>query len=93
MAGSFEWDREKAESNLGKHGVSFDVAIAAFADPFRLVVDATRADEGEVRVKVVGRVAGRLITVVFTMRGEAHRLISARRSNEREERLYGQPTS
>ena len=50
----FEWDDEKAENNLAKHGVSFDVAIAAFADPAHRDLDTTRVADGEKRRKVVG---------------------------------------
>jgi uncharacterized DUF497 family protein len=32
----FEWDDAKAESNLKKHGVSFDEAVTVFADPLSL---------------------------------------------------------
>jgi uncharacterized protein len=85
----FEWDEEKAASNLAKHGFTFFGAARVFADPARLVIDASRAQDGERRSKAVGRVGERVFTVVFTMRGETVRLISARPSNSQERRLYG----
>src|SRR3954465_4351854 len=70
----FEWHQDKAESNLAKHGVSFDVAIAAFADRAHRDLATSRASDGEERGKVVGVIEGRLITVVYTMRGRVCRL-------------------
>ena len=85
----FEWDEIKARTNEAKHGVPFSYAIAAFGDENRLELDASRPEDGESRAKLVGKIEGRLYTVVFAMRGTACRIISARRSNTREERSYG----
>jgi uncharacterized protein len=85
----FEWDDAKAASNLAKHKVSFEAAVAVFADPEMVVVSATRQSDGEARFRAVGAIEARLFTVVYTMRGGRKRLISARRSNRREERAYG----
>ncbi len=38
MPAQFEWDEEKAQANLRKHGVSFEDAIQVFADPFAMSV-------------------------------------------------------
>jgi uncharacterized DUF497 family protein len=38
----FEWDRDKADSNLGKHGVSFDEAVTVFYDPLAATFDEER---------------------------------------------------
>ncbi len=86
----FEWDDAKAEANLVKHRVRFEVAVAVFTDPLHVLIDTARAEDGEDRQKAVGIVQGRLLTVVFVMRGGACRVISARRSNAGEERSYGQ---
>jgi hypothetical protein len=86
---SFEWDDTKAESNLLKHGVPFAYASRVYLDPAALDYDATNPADGEQRRKTVGLIEGRLFTVVYTVRGETHRLISARRSNEKERRYYG----
>jgi uncharacterized protein len=85
----FEWDDDKAASNVLKHGVRFELATVVFLDPDRLDVDATRTLDGEVRRKTVGAVEGRLLTVVYTERQGVVRLISARRSSTKEARLYG----
>jgi uncharacterized protein len=86
----FEWDEEKAASNFAKHKISFESAITAFADPDALHLDATRQGDGENREKLVGMIEGRLFTVVFTLRDEVVRMISARRANKREEKSYGE---
>jgi uncharacterized DUF497 family protein len=85
----FEWDEAKARANEAKHRLSFRFAAAVFDDDNRLELDASRPEDGEVRSKVVGMIDGSLYTVVFVMRGESYRIISARRSNRREERNYG----
>ena len=85
----FEWDAAKAERNLAKHGFSFEEASEVFADPSLATVNATREKDGEARVKAIGRIGGRLYAVVYTQRGETKRLISARRANANEERIYG----
>jgi uncharacterized DUF497 family protein len=85
----FEWDDVKAASNVVKHGVTFEEAIQVFDDPRRAVLDTFRFADRESRFKAIGVINSRLITVVFTERGTARRMISARRANASEERLYG----
>lgn len=85
----FEWDDGKDVSNLAKHGVPFDYAIAVFFDTARVDFDATRSADGEVRRKVIGVIEGRLYSVVYTFRKATRRLISARRANKKEEHVYG----
>ena len=86
---SFEWDDAKAESNVVKHGVQFAYAAGVYRDPEALDYDATNLVDGEQRRKTVGSIEGRLFTVVYTIRGEARRPISARPSNAKERRNYG----
>jgi uncharacterized DUF497 family protein len=89
MALEFEWDPEKAQVNYQKHGVSFDEASSAFADPLHVVVEDPRHSEHEVRFVLFGRSeAGRLLAVMHTERGQRIRLISARLANPRERRQY-----
>lgn len=85
----FDWDEAKAESNFRKHGISFRTASGIFADPDHVVIDTARKEDGEVRLKAIGTVFGRVLTLVFVMRGDVCRLISARRSNVSEEKAYG----
>ena len=89
MAFAFEWDPQKAIENDRKHGVTFDEAATAFADPYGLVVDDPRHSVGEVRVALLGHSEpGRLLAVMFTERGDRIRLISARAATRRERRNY-----
>ena len=84
----FEWDDAKARANLEKHEVSFDVARRVFDDPAavdRLDDDGTH---GEDRSVITGMVAGSLLTVVYTVREERIRIISARKATRREQDRY-----
>ena len=87
-AGEFVWDEAKALSNLTKHRLAFEDAALVFLDPQRLDFDVSRAGDGEGRRKVVGAIQGRVVTVVYTLRGGRIRLISARRANIPERRRY-----
>jgi uncharacterized DUF497 family protein len=85
----FEWDEGKNRRNLAKHGISFEEAARIFAGPvFREVDD--RRTYGEVRLRAYGMVAGRLLCVVYTVRGGCVRIISARRASRVERRTYRQ---
>jgi uncharacterized DUF497 family protein len=82
---TFEWDSPKAEANYRKHGVDFETATEAFADPFAVErADLSHAGNGEERFLITGMVAGQLLTVVYTTQRERIRLISARRATRRE---------
>ena len=86
---TFEWDEAKAMSNIARHRLPFIDAIAVFLDPERVDFDVSRPEDGETRRKVVGRLEIGLVSVVYTPRGEAVRIISARRANASEERRHG----
>ena len=83
-----EFNPDKAQANLNKHGVSFEDAMLVFFDSDRLDEPDGRKDYGEERRIVIGEIEGRVFVVVYTLRGEVIRLISARKSNEREKRKY-----
>jgi uncharacterized DUF497 family protein len=75
----FEWNKQKALTNLRKHGIPFEAACEAFFDPFVVVLDDDEFVNGEVREKAVGMLTDwRLIFVVYVMREERVRIISAR---------------
>ena len=85
----FQWDPEKAARNLAKHGVSFEDAATAFGDPLGRIESDPRHSVGEERSVLLGRSRGqRFLAVMFAERGEAIRLISARRATPRERREY-----
>ncbi len=87
---SFVWDETKAASNLRKHGVSFAQAERAFDDPGMTFLQDETMPYGEVRTIAIGLMGVTLLTIVFTERGGAIRIISARRSNRQEERIYAE---
>ena len=83
-----EWDPAKAARNLKKHGVSFEEAATALLDPNALVQPDTSSTEE--RWLLVGMSSeARLITLVYTLRGEDRiRLISARKATRKEAKHY-----
>lgn len=85
----FEWDEVKNQSNIAKHGIHFDDAIKIFAGLMLERVD-NRRDYGETRITATGISDGRNLVVVYTMRGQVHRIISARRARRDERRAYRQ---
>ena len=86
----FEWDSQKAAKNLESHGVPFDYAARVFLDLHRLETQDLREDYREERFITLGEIENRLYVVVYTVRNEVIRLISARKANQREQRKYGQ---
>ena len=84
----FVWDPAKAALNLSDHAVPFEFAVAVFDDPLRIEFDASHEQDNEPRRKCVGRIGDKLFVVVFTMRGQVRRIISARRTNSKEDRRY-----
>ena len=92
----FEWDPAKAAGNLRKHGVSFETALRAFADPYALS-ELERIEDGEQRWQTLGVVEGYVLLVVaHTIRDEEEdgqlievvRIISARAADRTERRRY-----
>jgi len=67
---------------------NFDYVARAFFDPLRLVELDARHDYGEVRYRLMGKIEERLYVVVYTLRPDAIRIISARKANQREVRHY-----
>lgn len=91
MLEGFEWDSEKAEENLRKHGVSFYEAATAVLDDLAFVKADDAHSEGEYRYVLVGRShRGRTLVVVLVERQERIRIISARRATRAEKKSYEQ---
>lgn len=73
---SFEWDESKNQENQIKHGVSFEEAQYAFADPRRLILrDKNHSTRKEQRLFYVGEIKQGILTVRFTYRGNRIRII------------------
>ena|ERR1041384_7973980 len=84
--GDFEWDEEKARSNVQNHGVSFEEASSVFLDPYYLAIDDPTAPDRFIALGF-SRLA-RLLFVVHLERGEKVRIISARRATRSERQTY-----
>lgn len=85
MTDAFEWDEAKAAANLKKHGVDFVRAAKMFRGPVFEAVNG-RDYRGERRIKAIGEAEGLHLVVVYTLRGDVRRIISAWKAgrNDRE---------
>lgn len=94
MARRFEWDAQKARTNLNKHGVGFDEASSVFSDPLAKIFDDETHSASEAREIIIGHSENdRLMLVCFTERSKQVRIFSARLATQRERRDYEQNTS
>ncbi len=85
----FEWDEEKAEANLKKHGVDFNEATTVFDDLFYVDFYDPKHSAEEHRFLIVGESARqRLLIVSYTERDGKIRIISAREITAQERRNY-----
>ena len=85
---TFEYDPRKAQANWQKHGISFAEAEFVFFDPLAIHdIDPDATSEDRFIAVGMGN-SGRLLVVVYTMRSDAVRLISARRATGKETKAY-----
>lgn len=95
MLTRFEWDPAKAQANVRKHRIGFELAARVFADPMAMTVQ-DRVEQGEYRWQTLGLVEGQLVLLVaHTVRddddgAEVIRIISARRADPKERKRYAQ---
>ena len=83
----FEWDEKKRLRNIKKHGIDFFRAVEIFYSEYVVI----RSDKNEeVRYKAIGELEGKIWTVIYTLRGDSIRLVSARRAWENEQRAYSE---
>jgi hypothetical protein len=87
---SFRWDKDKAQSNLVKHGVSFEVATMVFFDPFLRIEDASRNEESRDAVIGFDEHERLLYVVHIEVEDEYIRIISARKATSEERQRYDQ---
>ena len=86
---NFEWDDQKAASNLSKHGVSFNDAVSVFGDGRALTLTDTDHIELEDRSRTCGVLnKERLLVVVHTERRNGIRIISARKTTRYKKSIY-----
>ena len=86
----FEWDDEKEKINIVKHGIDFATAARVFGDENRLEIYDEAHSDNEDRYITIGSVDGVtfIVMVIYTERGDAIRLISARKATKQEGRMY-----
>ena len=85
----FDWDEEKAKSNLANHGISFDEATSVFDDPLFLTFADPEHSLQEQRFLIMGESArGRLLVISYTDRKDITRLISVRPATRKERKAY-----
>lgn len=85
---SFEWDEAKRAENIKDRGIDFIDVLDLFDSSETVVFRDDRKDYGEHRFILLGVLREKVYQVVFTLRGKNTRIISARRANKRERRLY-----
>ena len=83
---SFEYDKQKSESNKAKHGVDFVEAQALWLDSNLIEIPALTTDEP--RFLVIGKIRDKHWSAVVTYRNGSIRLISVRRSRTEEIKIY-----
>ena len=84
---SFDWDETKRLSNIEKHGIDFPRAARALSQPH---LESRSDQNGECRILAICPDTDDLIAIVYTMRGEVCRIISARATRKNERRTYRQ---
>jgi hypothetical protein len=82
----FEWDSQKSHTNRLKHKIDFESAKSLWEDPDRIEIRAPHPIEN--RYILIGKIGEHLWSAVYTLRGEAIRIISVRRSKKQEMKLY-----
>ena len=87
----FEWDPNKAKTNIEKHGISFEEATTVFADEQAVLFDDPDHSEDENRSILLGFSAmAKMLIVCHCLREESNviRIISARKATKTEEKQY-----
>lgn len=90
---NFQWDENKARTNLTKHGVSLEEAATVFGDALSLTIPDPAHSQSEERYIILGSShTGKLLVVVHTERGDSICIISARRASRKERKSYEEST-
>jgi uncharacterized DUF497 family protein len=83
----YEWDEAKNRKNVSKHGLRFEDAEVVLSGPC-VTFEDDRFDYGEERFITLGLLAGRLVVVAHSPREEGTRIISMRKANRSEQKIY-----
>jgi hypothetical protein len=86
----FVWDEAKQKSNLKKHGLDFKDAHLVYDNPEKCTYDSSRAGERRFIDVALAVIKGRLLTLIYTERGDDVRVISFRAASREERKQYEQ---
>lgn len=85
----FEWDKWNIDKSYKKHGISPNEAEEVFLDENILIFEDRKHSKEEKRLEAIGKIANRnILFLAFTIRRDKIRIISARRANKKERRIY-----
>jgi uncharacterized protein len=87
MNSKFEWDDNKNKVNIQQHEIDFHDAKLIFRHPMLIKTD-TRKDYGEKRLVGLGLLHDAVVVIVFTRRKDVIRIISIRRANKNERKIW-----
>ncbi|MBI5452271.1 BrnT family toxin [Candidatus Gottesmanbacteria bacterium] len=87
----FEWDKGNIDKSYEKHGITPNEAEEVFLDKNILILEDIKHSKREERFMAIGKIAaGSVLFLAFTVRKDNIRIISARKANKKERRLYEQ---
>ncbi len=86
----FVWDETKRKSNLKKHGLDFKDAHLVYDNPEKCTYDSSRVGERRFMDVALAVIKGRLLTLIYTERGDDVRVISFRPASREERKQYEQ---
>lgn len=86
---NFEWNTEKAEKNIRKHGIPFKEALTAFQDTLSVTYPDMDHSADEDRYLIIGLSSlGNVLVISHTFRDDNIRIISARKATKKERYFY-----
>ncbi len=88
MPQAYEWDDAKNRENIAKHGIDFADAAQIFERPLLVRRDARQDYGGEERWIAMGQLRDVVVVMVFAFRGDRIRVISMRKANRRERKIF-----
>jgi len=83
----YEWDEHKDRANFEKHGLRFEDAEHVFSGPC-VTFEDDRFDYREERLITLGALAGRVVVIAHTPEDNGSRIVSMRKANRNEKRIY-----
>ena len=82
----YEWDEQKNQVNISKHGIDFETATRLWDDSNRIEIQTLFSEEN--RIILIGKIDKKIWAAIFNLRETAYRIISVRRARKKEISLY-----